>query len=237
MLHLPDVTLVCASTVYHDLTAMAVRECVRQVSFGDVKIWSDRALPGVESNPVFFRSVSDWDRFIWFSAWQHVNTSHFLVVQWDSWVLNPSQWTDAFLFCDYIGAPWGWHRDGLNVGNSGFSLWSKQLAKFVAEHDGEFPFACPMDVQLCRRHRPKLERYGFAWGDEALAGKFSFETVLEPPPQTFGFHGFRNWPFVLYDTALDERLSYCDEHAFKDGQLEWLIRNRDLCRSTRRNAA
>ena len=33
-----------------------------------------------------------------------------------------------FLDCDYIGAKWFWHDDGLRVGNGGFSLRSRQLS-------------------------------------------------------------------------------------------------------------
>lgn len=234
MLHLPDVTLVCATSCCHELTALAVRECVRRVEFADVLLWSDRSLPGVETRHAKLTSVKDWDWFIWFEAWQHVKTSHFLVVQWDSWVTNPDMWTPDFLLCDYIGAPW-WYRDGLNVGNSGFCLRSVQMARFVAKHHRDFTFGMPADVQLCRQLRPALERHGFAWADERLALRFSFECTAPAP--AFGFHAFRNWPFVLEQDELEQRLAFCDERAFKDGQLEWFNRNRDLCRSIQPRAA
>ena len=43
-LELPDVTLVSYNMVAHELTALAIADCVSQVNFGDVKVFSDKKI-------------------------------------------------------------------------------------------------------------------------------------------------------------------------------------------------
>ena len=136
MLKLPDVTLVAIDTVCHRLTDMAVAECTRKVEFGDVKVFMNR----LRANNIYIDEFKNrkeaWD-FTLFKLPYQVNTEFILFIQWDSWVLNPELWSDEFL-CDYIGAPW-WYEDGFNVGNSGFSIRSKRLMQYLADHRDEFP--------------------------------------------------------------------------------------------------
>ncbi len=134
---------------------------------------------------------------------RYIRTSHVLFIHWDSWIIDPSMWRPQFLECDYIGAPW-WYRDGLNVGNSGFCIRSKALIEFLAAHPTEFPLAMPEDDVLCRQYRPRLPQ--FKWADEALAHQFSFERTRIPGAGSFGFHGMFNWPYVLTDVQIAERL-------------------------------
>ena len=103
---------------------------------------------------------------LWYHAPEHVETSHALTIQWDSGIVSPAQWSDEFLGCDYVGAPWGWHGDAHEVGNGGFSLRSRRLMQYVAEHRETFPLGHPEDDVLCRRYRPELERAGFRWASE-----------------------------------------------------------------------
>ena len=55
-----------------------------------------------------------------------------LLIQWDGYVVNPEAWDPAFLGCDYLGAKWYWHDDGMRVGNGGFSLRSRRLLDALA---------------------------------------------------------------------------------------------------------
>ena len=41
MLHLADVTLIAVDTVAHELTGMAVEECLKHLDFAEVIIFSD----------------------------------------------------------------------------------------------------------------------------------------------------------------------------------------------------
>ena len=217
MLQLPDVTLICIDTVCHDLARLAIEDCVRHCAFADVITFFDEPITSKE----------EYSRFLWDDAWKAVKTSHFLVCQWDSWIIDPGMWRDEFLGFDYIGAPW-WHQDRYNVGNGGFSLRSTRLAKHVAENAARYPRFDPEDVALCRRHRFGLERDGFRWAPFDTALDFSFECVRKSLDQRhFGFHAFRNWPFVLSRERLDERLALLNDYIMRDNQFGLLMQNLD----------
>ena len=204
MLDLPDVTLVCAFTVCHDLTLMAVDECLKHARFGDVKLFTDKDL-GRETIPVKFTNIDEAAQFTTYNLPDYIKTSHALFVQWDSWILDPSLWNDDYLKYDYIGAPW-WYNDSLNVGNSGFHLRSLALLKFLAEHEQEFPIVMPEDQTLCRKYQLLLPQ--FKWAPEELAQAFAFERVRPCiESRHFGFHGLFNWPFILTPDKLAERMA------------------------------
>ena len=137
---------------------------------------------------------------------------------------NPECWTDEFLKYDYIGAPW-WYAEN-NVGNGGFSLRSANLIKFLQDHKDEYPVTTNADDDLlCRSYRPRLEQEGFKWAPEELAHQFAFERVRKAP-KSFGFHGTFNWPLVLNDDQMMERLMILqkDPYAKKTGMLSELYR-------------
>ncbi len=212
-LQLPDVTLVALDTVCHDLTMLAVKECTDKVQFGAVHIHSDDFAPyqraeihGLHFAIAPFPSVADAMNYLWYQVPQRVETSHFLMVQWDSGIVSPPQWSDEFLGYDYVGAPWGWHGDAHEVGNGGFSLRSRRLMQYVSDQREKFPLGHPEDDFLCRRYRPELERVGFRWAPVDVALRFSFErTGFSGPDRHFGYHGVFNWPRVFSLSALQER--------------------------------
>jgi hypothetical protein len=210
LLELPDVTLVAVDSVAHALTRLALEDTLRQIRPAKTIVLSDRheAVPvgagWVQCEAML--SVEAFAGMLWYQVPHFVNTSHFLLVQWDGWALDAQCWNPQFLHYDYIGAPWGWFRDGLNVGNGGFSLRSLRLCKFLAAHTQEFPIRIPEDYALCRVYRPVLERLGLRWAPDAIAGQFAFERT-RPVAQTFGFHGPFNWTTVLSADALAERMA------------------------------
>lgn len=212
-LELPSVTLVMIETREHELARLAVDDCTRAADFGEVVIFSDKFLPFEECAYTRVEKVDDWptkegwSQFLWNEAAQHLRTSHMLSIQWDSWIVNPTAWTNDFLRYDYIGAPW-WYTDGLNVGNGGFSLRSTALQRFLAKHQHRFPcINATDDDQLCRKYRPTLMQEGFEWAPQAVAERFAFECVPPAPGvQPFGFHAIFNWPEVLPRDRLIERL-------------------------------
>jgi Protein of unknown function (DUF5672) len=213
-LPLPDVTLVAVDTICHDLAALAIRECLDQAQFGAVQIHTDDPAPfarlGIDA--VFiaaapFGSLNEVMRYLWYDVPRYVETSHALTVQWDSGIVNPAQWSERFLGCDYVGAPWGWHGDEYEVGNGGFSLRSRRLMHYIAERRQEFPLGHPEDDMLCRRYRPALERAGFRWASTDLALRFSFErTGFSGLERHFGYHGIFNWPRVFSVASLQQRI-------------------------------
>lgn len=202
-LKLPDVTLVTIDTVCHDLAGMAIKECTDKIDFGDVKVFSDKR---IDYNTVLidgFNEFKELERFTHFKMPTYVKTSHVLMIQWDSWVLDTEKWNNAFLTYDYIGAPW-WY-DELNVGNSGFCLRSIELMNYLIDNEKKFPVIQPEDDTLCRKYQPKLSQ--FKWAPQDIAFDFAYErTRPSIDSRHFGFHGLFNWPTVLPPDKYSERM-------------------------------
>ena len=206
MLPLPNVTLVIVDDLMHDMTAAAVRECTDRVSFADVLLFTDKQLdaPGrwIQTS---IGSADAAESAYWYLVPQHVKSSHFLVAQWDSWIIDPEMWTDRFLEFDYVGAPW-WYNDRNNVGNGGFSLRSMKLAKYLMENKSRFPFQRPEDDTLCRKFGDRLKSEGIKFADDETARRFSHEYGTTRASRHFGFHSIVNFPHILTGPDLIKRL-------------------------------
>ena len=165
-LQLPYVTLVCIDTICHELAALAVSDCADKVDFGGIHIYTDDAGKWGDCCATNWykcedRTLNEVAKTMWYEVPKHIETSHTLFVHWDSGIDDPSMWTDEFLQYDYIGAPWGWHADGRNVGNGGFSLRSSRLIQFI-KASGLKPYNNPEDDVLCRQYGEMLrERTAF----------------------------------------------------------------------------
>ncbi len=220
MLHLPDVTLVAVYTVEHELTLAAVDECCRHAQFGAVRLFTDRDQGRDTILTPPFTGLRGAGEFTTYEVPKHIETSHALFIHWDSWVVDPAAWTDEFLACDYVGAPW-WYRDGMNVGNSGFCLRSRRLLDFLAAHPDEFPLGSPEDHVLCREYRPRLPQ--FQWASDALAKQFSFERTPRPVGPCFGFHGMFNWPAVMTDDQIWARLARATPYVSRSSHYRELL--------------
>ena len=214
-LALPSVTLVAIDTACHDLTRMALNECIEKADFGGVITISDRPLvDGAEHHYVEpFADAEQATRAMWYVLPPLLRTDHYLIVHWDSWIVNPRKWNRDFLAYDYVGAPW-WYGEDKNVGNGGFSLRSTRLANYMA--GSSLPFGHPEDDFLCRRYRPRLEFAGFTWAPVELAHRFSFErTAMCPLKDIFGFHGMFNGPHVLSPEAIEERVALAPDYVLR----------------------
>jgi len=190
-LSLPDVSIVCIDNVAIDLAHMAIRDCTDKVDFGGS--WFCTPNEGDNYGEILQCRVA-----------RDLRTSHALIVQYDSWILDAGRWDPEWLQYDYIGAPWPWYPDAMKVGNGGFSLRSRRLMEFLAKHCEEYPCLHPEDAYLCRQWRPRLEQEGFKWAPVDVAERFSFER--DTPRPSFGFHGIFNWPHVLSPDGLIERV-------------------------------
>jgi hypothetical protein len=199
-----DVTLCAIDHVAYDLTRMALERCLKQIDFADVVICSDKdILPGARHVRTQASEPVDAMHILWYELPKHIKTSHYLYIQWDSWIINPAAWTDEFLAYDYIGAPWperemarlprGCDRS-YNVGNGGFSLRSTRLAQAIADNDLSFDLL--EDRAICVHHRRQLEGLGMKWPDRALAERFSAEMDW-PQSVPFGFHAAFNFICTL----------------------------------------
>jgi uncharacterized protein DUF5672 len=216
-LSLPDVTLVMVETLDHELGRMAVENCVEKVDFAEMLIFTDRPLEFSDYRTIAVKnwpSKLEWCRFNWFGVPRHIKTSHILFTQWDGGVWDPSMWRDEFLQYDYCGAPW-WHQTK-NVGNSGFSLKSTRLARYIYDHRADYPCVSETeDDLLCRTYRPRLEDKGFVWAPENVAYDFAYEGCDgKPPSRHFGFHALFNMPHVFDREELFARLEFVMESPY-----------------------
>lgn len=192
------VSLVCLETRHLELAMNAIRRCTERLRFDEILLFTDQdwAVDGVtivRCEPI--RSAEAYSKFMLGDFHRHVRTPHFLVVQWDGFVIHPGQWRDDFLAWDYIGAPWPHH--GHAVGNGGFSLRSVRLHQAVSALPQ--PMCHPEDSFICLWNRPQLEAAGMRFAPLDVARRFSAEAEgYEHRP--LGFHRFGNFNHA-YDEA------------------------------------
>ncbi len=203
--HLPEVTLVCVDTRTPELAIAAMQRCQQQLRFADALLFTDpawlaQAPDGIRALPLHINSVSAYSEFMLRGLLPHIATSHVLVVQWDGFVLDATQWDAAFLQHDYIGAPLRNEPPERAVGNGGFSLRSRKLLQ--ALQDPTLAMRHPEDICICHDHRARLEReHGISFAPLSMAAHFAYERLLPSGP-TFGFHGLFNLHRVMSPEAL-----------------------------------
>ncbi len=179
LLSLPDVTLLGVDGANSDRLHKAITHCTKDIDFGVVVCLTDIPL----------KSKEEYSEWIFRHTHEHVQTSHVLICQHDGYVMNASSWNKEWLQYDYIGAPW-WYRDGMDVGNGGFSLRSRRLMEAVSKMQPKTTH--PEDHVICRVLRPELERMGFKFAPGEVAERFSVEGYNQPGAKytdQFGFHG------------------------------------------------
>jgi Protein of unknown function (DUF5672) len=193
MFKLPEVTLVMIETREHELAALAVRDSVAKIDFGEVLIFTDQPhqFVGLGARVVLvpdWPSKLGWCQFHMHGVSPYLRTAFALGIQWDSWITDTHQWTDEFLRYDYIGGPWN-YKDGMNVGDGGFELRSTALLRYLRKHQARFPCTNERDDELvCRTYRNALMDDGFEWAPEALARRFSAPVGRDLSQRMFGFH-------------------------------------------------
>lgn len=198
-LSLPDVTLCCVSDVALPQSLRAIRLCHDQAQFArSILMTSKPILPSddieiVRTEPI--KSRVDYSRLVLSGLHPHVQTSHVLLVQWDGYLLDASQWKPEFLQYDYIGAPWIHFADQMAVGNGGFSLRSSRMLRACANLAS--PGNEAEDTFICRTSRAILEdKFGLRFAPVELAKQFAFERGA-PSGREFGFHGVFNFLKVM----------------------------------------
>ena len=210
----------------HELTRMAVEHTLRVIEPERVLILTDDPKKIVISKDVKYRqfagkSVIAYQRALWYEVPRWLRTDHFLLIQWDGHPTNSDAWTDEFLAYDYIGAPWPHHPEECRVGNGGFSLRSKRLARYLAANLDRYPLWCPEDDAICRRYRVALMEKGFRWAPEDLAYRFSVETRGRDLAMTpFGFHSPLNWAWALSPEERERRFRSASPYVLGLGAFE-----------------
>jgi hypothetical protein len=203
MLELPRISLICLDTRHPDLALYAMQRCLDRVRFGEAVLLTrdgymspDPRITVCAVPPL--RNVADYSAFMIKSLGSYFSGSHALVMQWDSFILDPAAWDPAFLDYDYIGAPWP-HRAHA-VGNGGFSLRSRRLLE--ALQDTDVRNLQPEDYAICDGYHDLLvSRHDIRFAPVELARRFAFE-LTPPTTPTFGFHGLFNFHLALPEAEL-----------------------------------
>jgi len=169
-LSLPSVTLFGIDS--HDVRGIERAAAIsqRDIEFGAVNIITQDLFTKGGNNEL---RRNDYSRFMLKELTKHFTTSHVLTIHADGYVVNFNAWADEWLQYDYIGATW-LYKDGMNVGNGGFSLRSKKLCDILAENQIEHIH--PEDHCICRIYRKSLEEdFGIKFAPADVADKFSIE--------------------------------------------------------------
>ena len=209
-LKLSNVTLLSATSTEADAAQLSMRISLHNIEFGSSKLLCtiDPKIkyPDIEyiSIPPL-KNVDDYNEIIFQDLHKYFETSHCLIVQADSFVVNSKFWSNDFLKYDYIGGPWP-DKIQVNpnlildlkknpVGNGGFSMRSRKLVETTAKINFKslnFPMKAE-DVVICHYLYQKMIDSGIRFAPAKLAAQFSLENIDNPYNQNansvFGFHG------------------------------------------------
>ena len=189
-LKLPDVTLLSATSSEVDAAQVSMRISLHNIEFGESKLLSssppEKKYPDIEYVPIPpLNSVDDYNKIIFQDLHKYFKTTHCLIVQADSFVVNSSLWKNEFLKFDYIGGPWP-DKIEVNpnlilnlkqnpVGNGGFSLRSRKLVEATSKFnfdDLNFPMKAE-DVLICYYLYKEMVDSGIQFAPAKLAAEFS----------------------------------------------------------------
>lgn len=195
----PTVSLVLVDTDTYTLAAVALNQCLSRFAFDDVLLFSDNDQawgPHTVRRIPKLQSITDYNDVLLNRVPEFLRTDFFLVIQYDGFILDETQFSPHFFHYDYIGAPWG-NYPHFNVGNGGFSWRSRKIAEAAGRLNyRKDQYQLAEDLFLCRLHRIRLETQEHCnFAPEAIASHFSIETGPRRFP-TFGFHGVFHLPEV-----------------------------------------
>ena len=226
-LDLRDVTICAADSINPALAARALEISMSQCGFGDAILFTHEAVPTrARVVPIpRLQSREAYSTFLLKDLVKSISTPWILVVQWDGYVVDAAQWSDAFFQYDYIGAVWPHRGGGAQVGNGGFSLRSARLLQALASDRFAVPADAIEDELICVNYRPVLEaEFGIRFAPADIASRFSYEYVAPNQP-TFGFHGpFNMWRYVD-DPAMIEMLRTLDVRSLESKESLQLLAN------------
>lgn len=216
-----NLTIVAVDTANHALTNKAIEQTVRVTGSENVLVFSDKDFaPGskwIKIDPV---DQVGYSRVVLKEIAPHIETDHFMVIQYDGMPIDSEFWDDQYLNYDYIGAPWPWGAANRRVGNGGFSVRSRKLTTIC--QDPTVVFNPPgygdnnymEDLHICVMYADYLESQGVRYAPVPLAQKFSAE-IPGGRFNTYGFHGTLCLPYYLSDEHMEFYIDNLTERQYK----------------------
>ena len=209
-LNLPDVTLLAVTSTEMDAAQLSMKISLHNINFGKSKLLCSslpkQKYPDIEYVSIpSLNSVDKYNKLIFQDLHKYFETSHCLIVQADSFVVNSNLWKSEFLEFDYIGGPWPnkievkpnliLNLEKNPVGNGGFSLRSRKLVETTAKINFDtlnFPIKAE-DIVICHYLYQKMIDSDIRFAPAKLAAQFSMENIENLYNQNvnsvFGFHG------------------------------------------------
>lgn len=222
-----NVTLLAATSVDIEQTNLNLKISSENIEFAAIKLLSssppEKKFPSIEYVPIPLMKIDDYNRLMIENLHKYFSTSHCLIVQADSFVVNFERWNDEFLKFDYLGAPWPDTMKVYNnsavgyinlnfkkntVGNGGFSLRSRKLVETTAKINFDslnFPLSSE-DLIFCHYLYDEMINSEIRFASPKLAAQFSMEHEYvnnnygQDVTTVFGFHGkhLRNYFYKKY---------------------------------------
>ena len=197
MIYLDNVTLLGVDCVDIERLIYAADVSQKEIKFKEVKLlthyeFDDERIVNIPK----IGTIEAYSEFMIKDLNHYVDTDFVLVIQYDGFIVNPSQWNHQFLEFDYIGAPAKW-----GIGNGGFSLRSKKLLQILA-NDSHIENVHPEDFSICRTYRSYLEQKGIHFATPEIAHQFSIENGIWDAQ--FGFHNadISSWDIDAFTDAV-----------------------------------
>lgn len=213
-----SISLVIVDNVNHELAKFSIEHTLQNVNCRDVIIFSDKNFyPCTKFIPIKKQiNLYDYSDIIINHLWLYVDTEYALITQWDGMAVDKSQWTDEFLTCDFIGAPWDGDINGNKVGNGGFSLRSKKLIESLRDTKIQLGGVSGQneDAVICGEFKSYLEeKYSIKYASYELAKKFAMEGQWHE--QCLGFHGIWNSARFLNYPELEYIIEHMPRHIWQ----------------------
>jgi hypothetical protein len=166
------------STSYMDFGAVKMLTHPRVGKFEGYEVLE--VLPDIQTR-------TEGSKWIIENIYKYIDTTHYLYIHADGFILNPDAWEEQFLAYDYVAAPSPWEEYSCVCG--GFTLRSKALMEYVAtnKHD----WFHPEDYVIAIERRDELEKKGFTFAPRDVAERFCHEKnarYFQGWDGEFGFH-------------------------------------------------
>jgi len=215
-LSLPNVTLVIVDDDVNGAIS-TVDKCCEDIEFGAVKIFS--CGESTDNRVVPIRKIGSKESYSFFMFKEiinYINTTHFLVVQQDGYILNTDAWNNEFLNYDMCGALWSFRPEGFRCANGGCSIRTKKLHEvikndnYITLRNDQWINNFAEDHNLGVIYREYLELvHGIKFSPDWLCDEFSIEAwgkyyLDKTYKGSFGFHG-RN---IVFDNIYDIKKPY-----------------------------
>ncbi len=218
------ISLFLIDTASPNLARNALLISMQRFDFDVIKVFtnSPELYPGMDCVKIKeLKSAADYSNFTIREMPNYIDTDFILIIHYDGFILNGSEFSSTYFHYDYIGAPWS-ADDVDSVGNGGFSWRSKKLCVAAQELSAEHEDIGHEDVFICKLKKKVLEeKYDCFFPSKDIALHFAFEST-HPRFPTFGFHGAFHLP-IIYRNNIEYLLDNLPDRLFVETDVTCMV--------------